>query len=286
MKLSIEQLKGLIKDSRIDLRGQNVVGLCPKCGHDEFGVSIENNHRFGCYRKKQCGYTGNIFTLLKDLGKLQDFKETDGYVRTNKDTLEKKIQDIVEEIEEQEEVTLPFGFRRIYQHWYLDQRGFTELDYTKYKVGTTSLDTKFHNYIIFPVEVKEKIVGYVGRTTKTKSEIKELNDEYKRAGLKKKAYRYINSKTNFGNLVYGLEEITDETVEVVVVEGIFDKCNVDRKLELGLGDLGERPDEKVSEHPAVLRDLGVERLRREQRVHRALDLRRRRVRGPRAPRST
>jgi hypothetical protein len=83
--------------------------------------------------------------------------------------------------------------------------------------------------------VKEKIVGYVGRTTKTKSEIKELNDEYKRAGLKKKAYRYINSKTNFGNLVYGLEEITDETVEVVVVEGIFDKCNVDRKLELGLG---------------------------------------------------
>ena len=232
MKLSLEQLKSLVKDSRLDFRGQNIVGVCPRCGHNEFGVSIQENHFFGCYRLKQCGFKGNIYSLLKELGRLEEFRDFNGYSRTEELLLLKKITEEVENIEEVEEVKLPIGFKRVYKHSYLEERGFTEQDYLKYKVGVTNLETRLYNYIIFPVEYEGKNVGYVGRSQLSKSEIKLLNDLYTQTGVGKKVLRYINSTTNFGNLVYGIDEITENTKIVIVVEGIFDKINVDRQLSL------------------------------------------------------
>lgn len=232
MKLSIEQLKSLIKNSKLDFRGQNITGTCPRCGHNEFGVSIKDNHFFGCYRLKQCGWKGNIYSLLKELGRLEEFRDSDGYSRGEEKLLLKKIIDKAEELEKLEEVKLPIGFKRIYEHPYLESRGFTSEDYTKYKVGTTILETKLYNYIIFPVESSGVNVGYVGRSQLTKQEIELLNKNYARLGLDKKVLRYINSATNFSNILYGSDELTSSTKMVILVEGIFDKINVDRQLKL------------------------------------------------------
>lgn len=237
MKLNIEQLKSLIKNSHLDFRKENIKGDCPKCGQNEFGISLSENHRFGCYRLKSCGYKGNIFVLLKDLNRLEEFRENEGYQRGVELYLTKKIVETqTEESIEIETVSLPMGFRRIYDHDYLNSRGFTEQDYKDYKVGITNLDSKLSNYIIFVVEYEQRVVGYVARSLLTKTQIKSLNDLYKSQGIDKIILRYKNSITNFSNLVYGVEEITSETRVIVVVEGIFDKINVDRHLYTLFGD--------------------------------------------------
>src|SRR5690606_10383412 len=73
MKLTRKQIEQLIQDTSLDHKGKNLYGKCPKCGHNEFGISLEDNHRFNCFRKKECGFQGNIYTLLKFLGKIKEF---------------------------------------------------------------------------------------------------------------------------------------------------------------------------------------------------------------------
>lgn len=235
MKLSVQQLLALIKNSKLNFAKTNITGDCPSCSESEFGIAISDNHQFGCFRGK-CGFKGNIYTLLKFLGRLEEFRESDGYSRVEEERLLKKIVDTeIEKIEESVEVGLPVGFKRLSDHEYLRSRGFTDEDFIKYKVGYTNLETRFHQYIIFPVEYEGKNVGYVGRSLLAKSQIKSLNDLYKRQGINKKILRYRNSETNFSNLVYGLNEVDERTKIVLIVEGIFDKINVDRHFRsLGL----------------------------------------------------
>lgn len=232
MKLSIPQLKSLIQDSTLDRRGVNVIGKCPKCGVDEFGVSIEDGHRFGCYREKSCGFRGNIFVLLKYLGKLSEFLSDENlYSRTEGSTkVEKKIvlQDKGLLDLSLPHTTLPIGYKRVYQNDYIDSRGWTKDDYIKNEVGVTPLDPKLRdNYVIIPVKENNDIKGYVARSRFTKEETKERK---RQTGWE--ILRYQNSQSDFGKLLYGYEEITELTHTIILVEGIFDKVNVDRELEL------------------------------------------------------
>ena len=57
----------LSKISNSYLVGENIMGDCPVCGHNEFGISIKSPHLWQCFRKNKCGVTGNIFTLLRYL---------------------------------------------------------------------------------------------------------------------------------------------------------------------------------------------------------------------------
>ena len=52
MKLTELELRSLIKVKRKNVSAQVLYGLCPKCGHDEFGISLNEGHPFGCFRKK------------------------------------------------------------------------------------------------------------------------------------------------------------------------------------------------------------------------------------------
>lgn len=45
----------------------NVRMICPKCQHDEFYFNIHTG-KFQCWRKNNCGITGNAFTLVKEFG--------------------------------------------------------------------------------------------------------------------------------------------------------------------------------------------------------------------------
>src|SRR5690606_9615779 len=56
------------------------------------------------------------------------------------------------------------------------------------------------------------------------------NQYYEDYGMKNKVKRYKNSITEFSQLVYGIDDLTDETQVLIVVEGIFDKCSVDKNF--------------------------------------------------------
>jgi DNA primase len=231
MTLTVEELQRLIGESHLDVRKKNLYGTCPKCGGDEFGVSLSENHRFGCFRKKECGFQGNIFSLLGYLGK-SIYEVKPGF--TPRAKLENKL--LINEVEELDlkldDMKLPFGFKRIAQNDYLDSRGFTQSDYEKYKPGYSLIDPRFKDYLIFPVEQYGSNKAYVARSNKTKEEITEYNTLHKLKGDGKKIYRYVNSTSDFSKILLGINEFTENTTTAILVEGLFDKRNTDDKLGL------------------------------------------------------
>jgi DNA primase len=227
MKLSVEVLKTLIENSSLDFRKKNVIGKCPYCGFDEFGISIENNHRFGCFRKGKCGEVGNIFKLLKKVNRLDLFADADNVTLTSSNYVEDIISEQTHSIPVLPEIQLPIGWRRIYENEYLKERGFTEEDFKCYEVGLTRLDSKLKDYIVFLTRQKDKLVGTVARYIKSKEEIKNIEEK-----TGKRVLRYRNSSTDFESLLLGIDECTNNTDTVILVEGLFGKRSVDEKLRL------------------------------------------------------
>lgn len=244
MTLSIEQLKSLFPpDSYLDDRRRNLIAQCPQCGYKEFGISLEENHVFGCYRAKKCGFTGNIYTLLKFLDR------TDLYVSTRHSSLDEVDIELREDNHQTEReldltlpsCSLPLGWKRVYDHPYLNERGFTKQDYERYEVGVANLDPRYtKGYVIFAVREDGEVKGYVARCKLSKQYIDEYNTKIKHYNSNRpkdehKALikRYINSSTDFSKMSYGFEDIIEgETTTLMLVEGIFDKVNVDKQLEL------------------------------------------------------
>lgn len=226
MKLDVAVLKDILTNAAIDDRGKNIMAKCPWCGHNEFGVSINNGHPFGCYRKKACGITGNIFKLLKKLGRLDLLSKG-----TSKVKYSDKLENIIEKKAQEDidislpTIDVPLGFKRIMSSFYLESRGFSSFD--KYEVGTTRLMGKLKDYVIFLVREDGELKSYISRSTKSSLEIKQIEGK-----TGKKIPRYSNSKTDFTKLLVGYDEITENTGTVILVEGLFGKENVDRLLEL------------------------------------------------------
>jgi hypothetical protein len=214
--MSPSELQHLLPSSRRD--GGNIYGKCPKCGGNEFGISVKHPHRFGCFRLSKCGFSGNIFTLLKYLGlRVDDYKEPVDLMATR---LPFGISKEEEEIALlPEEIKPPVLWRRVFTDEYLESRGITEEQFKRYSIGTSMLN---EGYITFLVEVEGKVRGYVSRSKKSR----EWHDNHP---LEK---RYDNSKTDFSRLLYGFDEIDETTQVVLLVEGVIDKLSVDTLLDL------------------------------------------------------
>lgn len=236
MLLSVEELKKLLPGAHMDRRGKNMYATCPKCNHDEFGISIFDNHQFGCFRKSQCGFTGNIFTLLAFLGKsVYDVKP--GFApKANIDVEKMFIHHDVPINLDLPDYKMPVGFKRINHHPYLESRGFTKADYERFGVGITDIDIRYRGFVIFTIKQFGAIKASIARSQKSKHEIDTLNSFYKLQGLNKKELRYRNSDCDFAKILLGVEEITEKTETVIIVEGLFDKQNTDRRLNLTVQD--------------------------------------------------
>lgn len=232
MRLSSQQLLNLIPNSYVDHRRKNVNGDCPQCGHAEFGISLEENHPFNCYRGKKCGLKGNIYTLLKFLGKSKEF------------LLERQIN-ILDRVdlhldEEKKELQLelptiphPLLWRRVDDDLYLRSRGFTDNDFDKHEVGRSVLRKE---YVTFLVRMKGQLVGYVSRSERKKEWIDAYNKKQKDIGGEPYR-RYDNSLTDFSKMLFGYDEIVSgETTDVILVEGIFSKTKTDTNLGLDVSD--------------------------------------------------
>lgn len=238
-----ELLELLIElNPKIDSTRSNLIIDCPACGERECSVSLKKEaNLWGCYRLKKCGEKGNIYQLLKRIGKLKEiFKEfrIDDLDRIDIGNL--RLNPSEEEIEKEIDLELPdkkapLGWTRILNfNQYLHDRGF--VSYKDSWVGKTTMDPDVKNdYVVFLVHDNETVKGWVGRHIWDKKKITEFNDNYfSRHGIKNKIKRYRNSiNTNFGKLLYGYDELDDKNVvPVCLVEGIFDKHAVDEKLLL------------------------------------------------------
>jgi hypothetical protein len=227
MKLSIEKLKELLPDGEVDRRSKYMLASCPSCGHKEFTISLEDGHKCGCNRKRKCGFISNIYGLAKLLGKLSllNIEGEVGKIEKLENKLLKKEEILNLELPK---ISMPVGWQRVYQDDYLDSRGFTEYD--RYKVGRTLIDPRLkRNYIITAVEDDGEIKGYIGRNIKSKKEIDYIN----KCNPKNSILRYINSSTDFSKLSFGYDEIIKSiTKTLICVEGIFDKWNVDKLMNL------------------------------------------------------
>lgn len=132
-----------------------------------------------------------------------------------------------EKIKELEEVSLPLFFKRLKYSPYLQNRG-AKIDLYKYWIiGKTNFEKSLKDYLIFIIPENGINVGWVARSKKSKKEIDEYNSIHDR-----KILRWRNSKCDFAQIVFGLDEITEDTEELIIVEGITSKMRVDCELEL------------------------------------------------------
>jgi len=219
------------------------IGDCPLCGKsNHLGILFESKiPSFRCFK---CSEKGTLWKLLKHVKRL-DLLERNKTVDRNT-YLHNKIQ--IEEEKLDLDYSLPkkskpLGFKRIYSNEYLESRDFTKEQFELFPVGIAKLDPEVKNeYVIFLIIENEECKGYVARSIKSKKEIdiwnkivKTHNEITKLQGGKflKKHLRYVNSHdTDFAKMLFGYEEIKEYTDTVILVEGITDKFNIDRLLDL------------------------------------------------------
>lgn len=202
---------------------------CPECSRKgKLGLKFTDG--LGAVHCFYCDYTEGIIKYLKRV------KRTDLISFEQQVTFSKKLRTLKEENEEEielPEVSLPKGFQRIEFDEYLDNRNFKAHQYEQFEVGVTNnfLVRKLKNYLIFIIKQQGKRVGWLARSKYSYEwHVQNLKD-YKE-GKCELVLRYINStKTDFGNLLGGFDEITGNTEELILVEGLFDKTNVSNLLE-------------------------------------------------------
>lgn len=230
-----DQIIKLLGLKRSGSRGW-MMGACVYCGKpDHLGIIFGPIISFKCFR---CGEHGTIFKLLSHIKRF-DLVRKSGVHKTIPpiflplrgsltDSLSDPLKEVIKELPD---VPPPVGFKRIYSSPYLEGRGFTSYQFELFPVGTTTISPKWRNRLIFLVINGGRCKGYLGRLTLSKEEIDKRNDLIE--DKKKKIVRYRNSDaTDFGSMLFGYDEITLNTTTVILVEGITDKFNVDRVLNL------------------------------------------------------
>ena len=225
MKLiSDDDLKDLLINPKPTRSGQYIAD-CPLCGKEQhFYISIKTQ-MWDC---KKCHSYGSIYKLLRLLDKTYLFA---GSTVENKERIE-SIREMTQELVSNDDIELsdlpvkkmPVGWKVSAKSTkYLLSRGITPEDCKRYNIGATNMFRKYENYVLIPVYDGGEIRGFLGRYGARKVPDNKL--------------RYNNSiGTEFAELLFGYDEITDNTSTVILVEGVFDKIAVDKVLHLWDGE--------------------------------------------------
>lgn len=219
---------------------------CPFCGKTGKWGIIFNESGIATFHCWKCPRKTSLYEFLKKLNKTSLAKKT--FVpNTAKDLdkcprLDAEIQmDKANWMEEEESeefkitpVSLPLRLKPLVHDAYLDGRGFKECHYKEFEPSYTDspLNPKLQNYIIFKIKIDGIPVAWWARSRNSKEWHKANLEAYKR-GEADLILRYRNSETNFQDLLGGYDNIIEgKTETVIVVEGIFDKINIDNLLGL------------------------------------------------------
>lgn len=203
---------------------------CPECKRKgKFGINMTSSP--GGVHCFYCEFSENVYKYLIRIDR-KDLISFEQEVSLNT-----KLRMINEEKDDEEEiikeVRLPRGYQKIDFDEYLHQRNFKDHQYDWYDVGITNhfLERKLKNYLIFVIKQRGIKVGWVARSKYSYQWHKQNLEEYKN-GLSDLQLRYRNSEgTDFSKLLGGFDEITENTKEVIIVEGIFDQTNISNLLE-------------------------------------------------------
>lgn len=205
---------------------------CPSCGKSGEKIGVKFSGNSGVVHCFWCDTSFNLFSYLKKIGRT-DLIQSKNSDFSYKDKLESFLS--IGEVEnlstDNPEIKLPIGYYSIDNHPYLQERGFTKEQYKQFLVGQSNYPT-FRNRIIFLIKEENKVVGYLSRSIFSKEWHKKNLQDFK-SGKGDLVLRYKNSETSFENVVGGIDEVVEgETKTVILVEGIMDKANTDRVLEL------------------------------------------------------
>lgn len=211
--------------------------VCEQCGkYDKTGVLFtKDSGIFNCMR---CGVSFHLNKFLKSIGK--DYLIEKGY----EVSLYSKLKPLFSQEQSEENKVkelpirnIPIGFKRVYDDEYLNKRGFMQYHYDTFEPGITNLDLSRKHTVIFKIFDQDKrLVGWLARSKRTKEWHKENLENFK-LGKERLVLRYDNSpNTDFSYILGGIVEVTQETDTVILVEGLFDKVNIDRNLGLHESD--------------------------------------------------
>ena len=209
-------------------------GDCRFCGKKKhFGVIFGNISSFICF---SCGRKGTLFSMLKEIGRLDlctfEARQVENLNILSKNSLIK--EDIFEEkIDfDHDSVYYPVCFERIFENEYLERRGFIREHYVTYTIGESKIEPKFREgYLIFCILEGKELKGYVGRSIHSKLWIKNYEETTGKYHL-----RWINNTSDFSKLVFGYNQLTENTEICILVEGVTSKANVDKLLNLFVDD--------------------------------------------------
>lgn len=225
MKLiSDDELKDLLINPKPTRSGQYIAD-CPLCGKSQHFYISRKTQMWDC---KKCHSYGSIYKLLRLLDKTYLLA---GSTVENKERIE-SIREMTQELVSNDDTELsdmpvkkmPVGWKVSAKSTkYLLSRGITPEDCKRYNIGATDMFRKYENYVLIPVYDGGEIRGFLGRYGARKVPDNKL--------------RYNNSiGTEFAELLFGYDEITDNTSTVILVEGVFDKIAVDKVLHLWDGE--------------------------------------------------
>ena len=225
MKLiSDDELRDLLINPKPTRSGQYIAD-CPLCGKSQHFYISRKTQMWDC---KKCHSYGSIYKLLRLLDKTYLLA---GSTVENKERIESILemtQDLISnddiELSDLPVKKMPAGWKVSAKSTkYLLSRGITPEDCKRYNIGATDMFRKYDNYVLIPIYDDGKIRGFLGRYGARKVPDNKL--------------RYNNSiGTEFAELLFGYDEITDNTSTVILVEGVFDKIAVDKVLHLWDGE--------------------------------------------------
>jgi len=224
-----EEILSILKAKKSGSKGW-YLGDCPYCGKEKhLGIIFGNISSFVC---KKCNTHGTITKLLYHIGR-NDLVSKKKVLDFDK-TLNRKLFLEKEEFKfaklQSPNCYPPLGFKRIFSDSYLENRGFSKEIFHNWEIGVSNLLSEYKNYIFFLIKENDEVKGWVGRFRANKKFIDSFNKENKSKG--KFILRWRNSESQFDSLLFGLDEITEETTNVILVEGITSKANIDYLLNL------------------------------------------------------
>lgn len=209
--------------------------VCPQCSqNDEFSIKFTNDGGvMHCLHSKSCNnYSTSLYNYLKGIGKL-DLITFEKAINFDEFPDFSKSKEVLEESDELPLRKPPIGFKRINYDEYLEGRNFQSEHYELFQVGNTKLNPSLKNHLIFQFfNEKGECIAWMSRSKNSKEWHKDNLRKFKE-GLGSLHLRYNNSPdTDFGRILGGFNEITESTDTLIIVEGLFDKVNVDTELGL------------------------------------------------------
>lgn len=218
--ISDGELREILEVEKETRSGQYIC-RCPYCGKESHMYINKRTQAWDC---KKCGNSGNIYKLLRFLDKTYLLQ---GATVVNEDVIESVREMLANERENSEvklsvlpDVKMPVGWKVLENsNPYLRARGVNAELCRRYRMGTTQMFRKYKNYILIPITDGGRVKGFIGR--------------YGSRSVPEGRLRYNNSVgTEFAQLLYGYDEITERTTTVILVEGVFDKIACDKVLRL------------------------------------------------------